>query len=261
VFFLGWGCVFVFVLCVCVMVCVVISACFCDEVDLLLSFEGVDVVDLKDVFVGESLGCPSLDLVTYAVSRRRELCSFKLLSVPVGDFSSPVSCVRLCVELLDRLGVDFAKIGLAVKCLEDAYRLLKLAVEVVSHVKIVASCFADWSLIGTISPLEVLDIARKLDIEHVLIDTKTKSGKCLLDFVSLEELQKLTDFAHAHGMKIAVAGGLTLSVVRLIVEKVPVDYIAVRSGVCSGGRGGRIDPALLRELVSLVKSPKLIKQH
>ncbi len=244
-----------------VMVGLIVTACSESEVDLLLSTDSIDILDLKDVSVGESLGCPKLDLVCYAVDRRGKARSSRAISVPVGDFCCPVSCVRLCVELLDRLGVDFVKVGLAVRSSCDAYRLLRLAVEGASSAKIVASCFGDWKLIGAVRPFEVVDVARKLDVEHVLVDTRTKSGKCLLDFVGLDELQRLVEYAHSHALKVAVAGGLTLSSVRLIVESVPVDYVAVRSGVCVGGRGGRIDPVLLRRLISLVKSPELVEQH
>ncbi len=236
-----------------IMVSLIVTACSEDEVNLLLSTDFVDIVDLKDVSVSESLGCPKLNLVYYAVNKREEACPSKLISVPIGDFHYPVSCIRLCVELLDKLGVNFIKVGLAVGSSNDAYRLLKLATESTSNAKIVASCFADWRLIGTISPFDVIDVARKLDLNHILVDTKTKSGKCLLDFVSLEELQSIVDLAHTYGIKVAVAGGLTLGKIRLITKKVPVDYIAVRSGVCSGGRNGRINPILLRELASLVK--------
>jgi len=144
-----------------------VTACSVDEVEILLRLEQVDIVDLKNVREDESLGCPTLDLIEYAIKIRPR---GKLVSVPIGDLQTYTSNVRLCVQVLDRLGVDFVKIGLAVKSADSVNKILKAVREVSMSCKIVPACFADWKVYKLVSPLYVLEQTRKLDFEYFMIE-------------------------------------------------------------------------------------------
>ena len=242
------------------MTLLLVTACSVDEVEILFRLEQVDIVDLKNVREDESLGCPTLDLIEYAIKIRPR---GKLVSVPIGDLQTYTSNVRLCVQVLDRLGVDFVKIGLAVKSADSVNKILKAVREVSMSCKIVPACFADWKVYKLVSPLYVLEQTRKLDFEYFMIDTKDKhSGKTLLDYITVDELRKIVEYAHDHGIKVAIAGKLNLDIIRKLLEIVNVDIIGVRSAVCQGGRTGKISPELVREVGELIKSSsKFLNKH
>ncbi len=233
------------------MVKLLISASCEEEVDLLYEIDGVDIVDLKDVRIGESLGAPDLDLISYALEKKP---IDKEISVPLGDVSSCVSGLRICAKMLDYLNVDYVKIGLFTSSIEDAVKIGKLMRDAISHTKLVLVAYADYREFNVIDPEKLVDISRKVDADVVMIDTKEKKGKSTLLYLSAQELHKFIESAHAQGLDVAIAGGLTMNDVLYVASRFDVDIVGVRTCVCENGRDSLLDPEKILTLVHTVKN-------
>ncbi len=52
------------------------------------------------------------------------------------------------------------------------------------------------------------EIAKKAQVDVAMLDTATKDGKNLLDYLTIEATQKFVDSSHAFGLEAALAGSL-----------------------------------------------------
>ncbi len=232
------------------MVKLLISAAYEEEVDVLYEIDGVDIVDLKDVRIGESLGAPDLDLVSYAIEKKPP---DKELSVPLGDVSGPVSGLRICAKMLDYLNVDYVKVGLYVRSFEDGVKIGKLIRDALTHTRLVLVGYADYREHGVLSPEDVVEICRKVDADVAMVDTRSKHGKSTLSYLHISELAKFVETAHLQGMEVAIAGGLSMDDVLYVITRLDVDIVGVRSCVCESSRESLIDPEKVLALAYAVR--------
>lgn len=85
----------------------------------------------------------------------------------------------------------------------------------------------------------------------VMIDTKNKKGKNLLDYMNMQELKRFVEVSHEKGLKVALAGSLDKTSISKLSEIKP-DIIGVRGAVCRGNdRTKGISIERIRELKSL----------
>jgi uncharacterized protein (UPF0264 family) len=96
----------------------------------------------------------------------------------------------------------------------------------------------------------VLETAARHGWETVLVDTfdKLQSGS-LLNLVAVETIQQWVAQARDLGIRIVLAGRLSLQDVPIVAACEPM-AVAVRSAVCVGGRNGRVDIELVRMVAS-----------
>jgi uncharacterized protein (UPF0264 family) len=83
----------------------------------------------------------------------------------------------------------------------------------------------DWS--------EVLRVATELGSQYLLIDTWGKNGSRLSDFYAKDTLQSMIAEAKGLGIKVAIAGSLSLEDLREL-SMVGAEWIGVRGAVCKG---------------------------
>lgn len=105
----------------------------------------------------------------------------------------------------------------------------------------VAVAYADWQQAECPPPLEVLELGASLGARALLVDTYTKQGLGLFDYLSEEELASLRHRASGLGLGLALAGSLNFSSLPRVLGIQP-DWVAVRGGVCERGRLGTIVP-------------------
>ena len=100
----------------------------------------------------------------------------------------------------------------------------------------------------------VLETAARHGWETVLVDTfdKLQSGS-LLNLVAVETIQQWVAQARDLGVRIVLAGRLSLQDVPVVAGCEPM-AVAVRSAVCVGGRNGRVDIGLVRMVASECRS-------
>jgi hypothetical protein len=101
----------------------------------------------------------------------------------------------------------------------------------------VAVSYADWQLAGAPPPQSVVAAARRAECAVLLLDTFTKDGRSLLDFVSRAELVAICRAARDAGLQVALAGSLRISLLPAVIGASP-DIVAVRSAACEEGRRG-----------------------
>ncbi len=95
------------------------------------------------------------------------------------------------------------------------------------------------------------DIAAPLGMpRYLLIDTFTKDGRRLLDWMELAELESIVHQAAASGRQTVVAGSLALLDIPQLMS-LPIAAIAVRGAVCVGDRRSGLCPEKLRHWVEL----------
>jgi uncharacterized protein (UPF0264 family) len=212
--------------------------------EAMVALEGeADIIDIKEPSRG-SLGRADdsvISAILNAVAGRR------LVSVACG-------------ELLDELPLPqtrppaFVKWGLA-ECaaVKDwSSRFEKAAAKLPGACRPVTVAYADWQRARAPHPDKVSRLARRLRRGVLLIDTRQKDGKSLLDFLSLAEIDTIVKRCRAAGVPVALAGSLNRSVIDTLLPLSPA-IIAVRGAACrDGNRDEALDLERVRRLVSLV---------
>ncbi len=221
-----------------------ISIAYPEEYDLLLKYRNfIDIVDLKDVECGESLGCPSLRLVRYVLERRK----FEI-SIPIGDITNYISCIKFLIEYLDSINVNYIKVGLFTRDIESIENIVKNIRNLCNNSKLVIACFGDYHSIDDI--INMLDICRRYDIEIFMIDTKFKNyNKSIVDILGIDNLCKIVELCHINNIKIALAGKLNFDSIKTLLNYVRPDIIGLRSCICDKSRNSIISEKLLITLL------------
>jgi (5-formylfuran-3-yl)methyl phosphate synthase len=115
----------------------------------------------------------------------------------------------------------------------------------------VAAAYADWRRAEAPAPQAVCDFVCGQGWPAFLIDTATKDGTTLLDWLSVAEVERLCGQCRTAGVRVALAGSLGAGQIAALRDAAP-DWFAVRGAVCRGGRTGTIDPVAVRRLVDLL---------
>lgn len=211
---------------------------------------GANIIDVKRPSEGSLGACPPKVIREI----KRSLPSSVEVSAAIGDFPDLPGSASLAALGAATAGADYVKVGIyGPKALDSALKLLSEVREAVndsgSGAKVVAASYADYVRAGCLSPWEVLEAARRADVEVWMVDTKVKDGLPLLNFLGLESLNRLIDAAHEHGLLAAVAGSLGLAHIGLLKE-VKADVVGFRSAACCGSR---VNGRVRRELVAEIK--------
>lgn len=151
-------------------------------------------------------------------------------------------------------GLKLAKFGLAGCARHDDWReRWRAAVEgFPTEVSPVAVVYADAVRAAAPAASEVLEQGQTLGCRYVLVDTFDKSSGGLLDHWRLSDVACFVERVHALELRAVLAGSLSFETIRQLAPLRP-DVIAVRGAACRGERGGTLDAARVRELLSLVE--------
>jgi hypothetical protein len=117
----------------------------------------------------------------------------------------------------------------------------------------VAVAYADWKLVQAPAPEEICALACANRWGAFLVDSATKDGRTLLEWMSMDEIGGLCQRCRAAGVPVALAGSLGAEQIRQLIHLQP-DWFAVRGSVCSGGsRTGQVDVNRVRQLATLLR--------
>lgn len=208
----------------------------------LALLEGVDLIDLKEPGLG-SLGASdpaTWDQVAQIVGGK------KPLSAALGE-------LRDWEGQLPQPDYTYLKWGLSGLGGSSLRSLMSEAfgiAEDAGHTP-VAVAYADYQVAKCPPPLEILEIGASLGSSVLLVDTWSKDGKHLLDWLDLDQLATLRHRTSGMGMKLALAGSLNFDLVETI-QPIQADWLAVRGAVCDGGRSGPMDVEKVRKWVRKV---------
>jgi (5-formylfuran-3-yl)methyl phosphate synthase len=229
-----------------------------DEVEAALA-GGADIIDAKDPERG-ALG--AVEPVTLHDIAEQVACELPL-SVALGDCTTAahVEAQVRRLSLPKRLGATYLKLGFAgLMADRELPGLVGAAVgfsaDVGKRASIVAVAYADWPALGAPPPGAVLRAALLAGAHGVLLDTSTKDGRTLFEWMTPTEVVGFLTQVRAGGLVSAVAGSLDAAGFSLLAGSLP-DVVGVRGAACSGGRLGRVSAervGLLRDAVDHLSS-------
>ncbi len=203
---------------------------------------GAGLIDVKEPAHG-SLGRASDEVIADVV---RVVAGRRPISAALGELS----------EAKNRSGVltppaQYVKWGLS-GCSNSWQRLLHEAMERQPSCRAVAVAYADWRRADAPRPEEVCSFAVEHTAGAFLIDTWSKDGSTLLDWLSLQEIEHMQERCRTSGVSVALAGSLGPAEIRTVLPLCP-DWIAVRGAVCQERkRGAAVEEGRVRRLAALI---------
>lgn len=211
-----------------------------------------DIVDVKNPKEG-SLGANFPWVIREIKELVEKECGNGMgMSAAIGDFDYKPGTASLAALGAASAGADYIKIGLLkIKTRQEAIDLLAGVVKAVKGFdpskKVVSAFYSDYKRINSISPFEIAEIGKEVDIDVAMVDTGIKDGRSTLEFLSEEELKAFVSECKALGLDTALAGSITFEDLPVIKEINP-DILGVRGIVCGGDRSAQVKPELVTEL-------------
>ncbi|HVK18452.1 MAG TPA: (5-formylfuran-3-yl)methyl phosphate synthase [Fimbriiglobus sp.] len=210
---------------------------------------GADLIDVKDPTKGP-LGMAHHETVAAVI----EAVGGEVpVSAALGEWSPNVlTAAHWHLEL----PLTYVKWGLAGYKGNAAWgeELLETRRQVPAGPEVVAVAYADWEKAGTVPPAEVARFAKRFRYRAFLLDTFSKDGKTLLDWMTPAEVAELVAGLKRGGVQVAVGGSLKLEQIKQLKNVAP-DWFAVRGAICAGGkRDGVLDPVRVKKWKESVKS-------
>jgi (5-formylfuran-3-yl)methyl phosphate synthase len=204
----------------------------------------IDVKNLQEALVGS--GHPNL-----VEEVRARIPAKKHVSVTLGVVPNQVGTVAMAVRAAAMLDATSVKVGFcqtdydtAVETLRESRRALKGY-----NTKLIGSLFADNHLFNGLEPRLMVKLAKEGECDGFLIDTLTKDGRNLFDFIPEHELREMVFEAKQQGLSTALSGHLRLENLDELARINP-DIVGVRGAVC---RSGERDRAVAWEAVAHFK--------
>ncbi len=209
------------------------------DVDEALEAEqgGADVVDVKNLqeaMVGS--GHPS------TVRQVRGIIPVeKHVSVTLGVVPNQAGTVAMAVYAAGMMDATSVKVGFRVADYDTAVEVLRESRRALDgfNTKLVGSLFADNELYeGGLDPHLMVPLARDGECDGFLIDTLTKDGRNLFDFMPEPVLRQIVLEGKQLGLSTALSGHLKISDLDELARINP-DIVGVRGAVCASGDRGR----------------------
>jgi (5-formylfuran-3-yl)methyl phosphate synthase len=209
---------------------------------------GADILDVKNPKEG-SLGAT----FPWAIREVVNLAKGRVpVSATIGDLDYKPGTASLAALGAAVSGADYIKAGLlGVKTADQADEMLVNIVQAVKErdprKKVVASAYSDFSRVGSISPMLLIDVARNSGADIVMVDTAIKDGRSTFEFMSEPELSEFISAGQRLGLEVAIAGTIGFQDLDLLKRLNP-DIIGVRGIVCGGDRRSSVKPELVAKL-------------
>ena len=204
----------------------------------------VDVKNLKETIIGSNFP-PVIREVRNAFPKEIHV------SVTLGAVPDQAGTVSLAVFGAAALGATSVKVGLLGSDPDSALRILRESKKALEGypTKLIAATFADSHLYHGIDPTLIVQLARDSRSDGMLIDTLTKDGRNLFDFLPEAKLKSLVDEAKELRMSTALSGALRMTDLDVLARINP-DIVGVRGAVCTRGDrfGGKIDSSAVAKV-------------
>lgn len=186
----------------------------------------VDVKNLQEALVGSAHPHIVRD-VRNAIPMERHA------SVTLGVVPNQVGTVAMAVYTAGVLQATSVKVGFMNTEYAAAVETLNACREALDgfDTKLIGSLFADNTLFGGLEPHHMNSLAKETKCDGWLIDTLTKDGRNLFDFIREEELRDMVFEGKEAGMSTALSGHLRISDLDELARINP-DIVGVRGAAC-----------------------------
>jgi len=193
---------------------------------------GADVVDIKNL--QEAMVGSGSPLVVKEV--RARIPAEKHVSVTLGVVPNQPGTVAMAVYAAAQLNATSVKVGFVRADYDTAVEVLRAARQALqgSSTKLVGSLFADNPLYDGLDSHLTVKLAKDGQCDGFLIDTLTKDGRNLFDFLSEQELREMVLQGKQLGLSAALSGHLRLEDLDELARINP-DIVGVRGAVCASG--------------------------
>lgn len=205
---------------------------------------GADIVDVKNL--QEALVGSAHPLTVKAV--RDSIPMDRHASVTLGVVPNQAGTVAMAVYTAGILDATSVKVGFMETEYNQAVEILSECKEALNgfDTKLIGSLFADNPLYDGLDASHMVDLAQDSKCDGWLIDTLTKDGRNLFDFIPESELRDMVLSGKKSGMSTALSGHLKMSDLDELARINP-DIVGVRGAVCQ--KGDR-DSAVHRDAVA-----------
>ena len=193
---------------------------------------GADIVDVKNL--QEALvGSAEPGLVKQV---RESVPSAHHASVTLGVVPNQAGTVAMAVYTAGLLDATSVKVGFMQSEYGEAVEVLQASKRALegTETKLIGSLFADNHLYDGLEPRRMVELARDTECDGWLIDTLTKDGRNLFDFIPEPELRDMVYEGKELGMSTALSGHLRLQDLDELARINP-DIVGVRGAVCAEG--------------------------
>ena len=193
---------------------------------------GADIVDVKNL--QEALAGSAHPLVVKDV--RGAVPPENHASVTLGVVPNQVGTVAMAAYTAGVLKATSVKVGFMKTEYEAAVETLLASKDALEgfDTKLIGSLFADNPLYDGLDPHLMVRLAREGRCDGFLIDTLSKDGRNLFDFLSEEELRDMVTEGKELGMNTALSGHLRIQDLDELARINP-DIVGVRGAVCQKG--------------------------
>jgi uncharacterized protein (UPF0264 family) len=193
---------------------------------------GADIVDVKNL--QEALVGSAKPGVVKGV--REAVPPEHHASVTLGVVPNQVGTVAMAVYSAAVLNATSVKVGFMNTEYEAAVEILLASREALqgSETKLIGSLFADNPDYSGLDPHRMVDLAREGECDGFLIDTLTKDGRNLFDFMTEAELRAMVLEGKELGLSTALSGHLRIDDLDELARINP-DIVGVRGAVCAKG--------------------------
>jgi uncharacterized protein (UPF0264 family) len=118
---------------------------------------------------------------------------------------------------------------------------------------VVAAGYADYRRFDGLDPQTLVEVAVSSKSDVVMVDTAIKDGSTLFDNMPVSEIRSFVTAAHAHGLKVALAGSIRREHIATLLD-MKADIVGVRGAVCNDNdRTTQIDAERVRAFVRDVR--------
>ena len=157
-------------------------------------------------------------------------------SVTLGVVPNQAGTVAMAAYTAALLDATSVKVGFMNSTYAQAVEVLLACRESLDgfETKLIGSLFADNPLFDGLDPLLMVELAREGECDGFLVDTLSKDGRNLFDFVGEEDLRSMVLDGKRLGMSTALSGHLKLEDLDELARINP-DIVGVRGAACSKG--------------------------
>ncbi len=193
---------------------------------------GADIVDVKNL--QEAMVGSAHPHVVRAV--REAIPMERHASVTLGVVPNQAGTVAMACYTAGTLRATSVKVGFMKTEYDQAVEILRECRKALEgfDTKLIGSLFADNELYGGLDPHYMNQLAKAAQCDGWLIDTLTKDGRNLFDFVPERELREMVFEGKEAGMSTALSGHLRLQDLDELARVNP-DIVGVRGAVCQKG--------------------------
>ena len=193
---------------------------------------GADIVDVKNL--QEALVGSAHPRVVKDVREAVPLENH--VSVTLGVVPNQVGTVAMAAYTAGVLKATSVKVGFMKTEYEAAVEILLASRDALEgfDTKLIGSLFADNPLYDGLDPHLMVRLAKEGLCDGILIDTLTKDGRNLFDFLAEEELRDMVLEGKELGMSTALSGHLRIQDLDELARINP-DIVGVRGAVCQKG--------------------------